>query len=333
MNTCALSICILSYNQAPEIERLLASLDGQITSNVEVVIRDDSVDNETEEVVRKFSKRFPIRYFHGKKEGIDNTIFFLTEEARGKFVWWLGDEEVVPGGVQKVLDVIHKYPDATFVWANFHVSGTKKLVIDVVESRFFADREEVLDEAGAGLGFISATIINRSIALTGIERSKKYIGSAFVNLFLVLHVLAQQGRYFCMRGPVIVNYPATSEEIKEVTARRGEIKNQALEVFGFNFANILREFDGPFSHTSIRAAIAKTFGQTWRGMLVGWVGGWDTPEGKRIRMLRFFWSFPEAWIAFALFLVPLPVNRILYRIYKIFFSHRKWVFGRGGSED
>ncbi len=38
-------------------------------------------------------------------------------------------------------------------------------------------------------------------------------------------------------------------------------------------------------------------GQTWRGVLVGWAGGWDSPAKKRALLLKHFWSFPEVWIA------------------------------------
>jgi len=77
----------------------------------------------------------------------------------------------------------------------------------------------------------------------------------------------------------------------------------------------------------VRKVIKKSFASLWRGMLVGWIGGWDTPKGKRWRMFKLYWSYPECWIALPIMLMPLWVNRGLYRVYKIFFSHRKFVFG------
>jgi len=92
------------------------------------------------------------------------------------------------------------------------------------------------------------------------------------------------------------------------------------------FANLLWEFEGTFSRKAIRKTIKGSFGQTWRGMLVGWIGGWDTPKGKRWRMFKLFWSYPECWIALPIMLMPLWINKGLFRIYKVFFSHRKFVF-------
>lgn len=326
-NDILLSICILSYNQAPEVERLLNSLVSQITDEVEIVIRDDSTNNETEILVEEFSKTIPVRYFHGEKEGIDKTVIFLTKEARGEFVWWIGDDVVAPGGVGEVLEVIRRNREVTFIWANYRLVNGSKLAIDLQANQVFASRDALLELGGAALGFVSATVFKRELALSGIESSKKYIGSAFVNLYLVLHVISQPGTHFYLRGPVVICHPATSTEIKEVVVKSdGKVKNEAFEVFGVNFSNIVREFSGSFSAGSIRKTIKKSFGQTWRGMLVAYVGGWDTPQGKRIRMLKYFWMFPESWMAAIIFLLPLQWLKILYKLYKIFYRNGKLKF-------
>ena len=186
------------------------------------------------------------------------------------------------------------------------------------KSGFFSSRDEILEKALAGLGFISANILKRELALTGLNGARKHIGTEFSNLYLTMHTIAQSRKNYYIKEPIIINYPATSEEIKKITVKNGNINNRAMEVFGFNFANILRSFRGPFSSAAIEEAIKKVFGQTWRGLLVGWVGGWDTPKGKRIKMLRFFRYFPEAYIAFVLFLIPLPINKIFIEFIKYF---------------
>ena len=326
MENIFLSICLPTYNQTEELKKLLDSIALQIIPGVEIVIRDDSTNKNIEQLVELFNKKMPIRYFHGIKEGIDKAIIFLMEQARGDFVWLIGDEIILPGGINKVFDVIKNNPEIGFIWANFYIAGTKKLTIDLPRGGFFSSRDEILEKALAGLGFISATILNRKLALTGLDGARKNIGTEFSNLYFVLHVISLTEKNYYIKEPVIVNYPATSEEIKKITAKNGIINNRALEVFGFNFANILRNFKASFSSIVVKQTIQKVFGQTWRGMLVGWVGGWDTPKGKRIKMLKFFWNFPEAYIAFALFLIPLRINKILYKFYKIFFSHRKLVF-------
>jgi len=323
-NHVLLSICILSYNQAPDIERLLNSLAPQVTDEIEIIIRDDSTNNETGLLVESFSNVLPIRYYHGNKEGIDKTVIFLTEEAHGKFVWWLGDDDVTPGGVGQVLDAIRNNHDLTFVWANYQLVGTKDLAINLQSSRFFSSRDKILELGGTALGFVSSTVFKRELALPGIERARKYIGSFFVNLYLILYVISQPGRHYYVHGPVVICHPASVDEIKAVVVKNpGVIKNDAFEVFGVNFSRIVREYTTVFSSLAVRRTIKKSFGQTWRGVLVAWVGGWDTPKGKRLRMIKYFWMFPECWVALIFFLTPLSVNKILYRIYKALRPNRK----------
>lgn len=319
-----LSICILSYNQAHEVERVLNSLVPQMTDEVEIVIRDDSTNDDTKNLVERFQRTFPIRYFHGKKEGIDKTIIFLTKEARGRFVWWMGDDEVVPTGVADVLGIVKQDNDVSFIWANYRLVNGVTLAIDSRESRYFNSRDELLVLGGTGLGFISATVFKRELALSGLPYAEKYVGSAFANLFLVLHVISQPGKHFYLRGPVVICHPATTEEIKQVVVKdNGKIKNDAFEVFGINFAHIVREFSTQFSADATRTTLKKSFGQTWRGVLVAYVGGWDTPQGKRLKLLKHFWMFPESWIAFVLFLMPRSVLAPLYSLYRHLFRNKK----------
>lgn len=323
MDNPRLSICLPVYNQADELNRLLKSIIPQMTPEIEIIIRDDSTNSETKNIVKKFSKSFPIRYFQGIKEGIDRAVIFLVEKARGEFVWWIGDDDVVLGGISRVIEIIKNKPEVNFIWANYRIFDSKEIAIDFPSDRFFKNRDELIEEAVVGLGFISATIFRRSIALKGIEGARHCIGTEFSNLYIVLYVLAQPGENYYLRGPIIICHPASVDEIKEKTVKNGEIKNRAFEVFGVNFTRIVREFQGPFSPTVVRRTIKKSFAQVWRGILVAWVGGWDTPKNKRWRMFKLYWSFPEFWLAIPFFLLPLSVNKILFRIYKVFFSNRK----------
>lgn len=317
MHSKLLSICILSYNQADEVERLLNSLAPQMTDKVEIVVRDDSTNNETERLIERYSESLPIRYFHGEKGGIDKTIIFLSEEARGKFVWWLGDDEIAPDGVSRVLDAIKEHDDLSFIWANYALAGSGEVALNMSSDHVIEDRNQLLELAGTALGFISATICKRSLLLSGIGNSKRYIGTLFVNLYLVLHVICQGSKILYIKGPVVICHNATSEEVKEVVIDdHGAVNNQAFQVFGLNFSEIVRAFSSCFTKGSINRTIKVAFGHTWRGVLVGYVGGWDSPKNKRLKMLKHFGRFPEAWLAFFLFLLPKWVLSVLYRAYK-----------------
>jgi len=317
-NDFLLSICILSYNQPEKIERLLKSLNAQDLAGVEIVICDDSENEETIKLASKFSSSLPIRFFYGKKEGIDRAVLFLTHQARGSFVWWMGDDELAPKAVSRVIEEISKNREINFLWANYYLVGNPSLAINFPADRFFKSRNELLETAGAGLGFVSATVFRRETVLPCLGEAKNYIGTQFVNLFIVLYAITQPGGLYYLRGPIIICHNATSEEIKgTVVGSDGQINNQAFQVFGINFSNIVRRFSTSFDSVILQKVLKRSFSQMWRGVIVGEIGGWDTTKGKKIKLFKNFGQFPECWIAIFLFCLPKQVLRLLYRIYKL----------------
>jgi len=312
-----LSICILSYNQADEIERLLNCLLPQYTEEIEIVVKDDSTNDETELLVNRFKKVLPIRYYRGAKEGIDKTIIFLTRKALGQFVWWMGDDTIEPGGVAAVVEVIKSKPSVNFIWANYQLFNTKLFGIELEVKECEILKDQLLVLAGAGLGFISSTIFNRNLGMKAIATTEEYVGTLFVNLYIVLYVISQPGGSYYLKGPIVICHPATSEEVKSnYVGNSGEINNPAFQTFGISFASIVNNFSDSFDPKIIRKTLKRSFGQTWRGVLVGTVGGWDTTKGKKLMLIRNFHMYPECWIALVLFMLPVNILKSLYRLYK-----------------
>jgi len=322
-----LSICIPTYNQPDAIERLLRCIFLEVNQEIEIIVKDDSSNDDTAAVVQEYSSKFPIKYIRGQKEGLDTAILFLTKEASGKYVWWIGDDAVVSNGVRRVMAFLKKNEPA-FVFLNCIDANSGESQFHIGLDKKFKDGSEVLEEVlGGGLGFISATLFKRENAISGIESAKKYIGTAYVNLYLIYHVLSQNGGLYYMSEPVIINYPTNTEEVVRIVKKKdGTIQNQAFQVFGINFFNITKAFRSKFKNRAIRKIVSESFAYTWRGVLVGWVGGWDTPIGKRWQMFKVYWSFPEIWLAMTAFLMPFWLNKVLYKIYGKFYSHRKFIY-------
>lgn len=331
MNKPLLSICIPTYNQADKLEQFLISVKSQTIPGIEIVIQDDSTNDETKKLVERVSLNIPIRYFgrhyyfhknkesieqlnKGERGGIDRSIIFLTQEARGMYVWWMGDDVLKPGAIKNVVSLLNMHSSIIFIWVNHQVADSGILALDLGSDHFFKDRNEILEQVVSGLGFISATIFKKEKALTGIEGSKRYIGTAFVNLYIVLHILAQEGKYYYLRGPYCTSY----------LNKPDEVNNNGFEVFGVYFYRIIQEFQKKFNTHSIKRVLEKNFGSVWRGMLVRWVTGYESPRGKRWKMVKLYWMFPECWIALPIMVMPLWVNKKLYKTYKLFFSERKW---------
>jgi Glycosyl transferase family 2 len=307
-------------NQKQDINRILSALSAQDCSQIEIIIRDDSVNDETEVLVKSYTCFKNIIYFHGKPEGIDNTILFLTKKAKGAYLWWFGDDNFAPTAIKQILKSIKLHKNLDFIWANNIRFESGSLAIAFEKDRYFKSRDEVLLAAWSGLGFISSTILRRDLALNALSEASSFIGTDFVNLFIVLHVLANSEYHYYIRGPVVINYPALSAEIKTITTNRvaGKIVNNAFQVFGLNFMRITKYFKNNFDPAVIYSVNKRNFSCLWRGIIVGWIGGWDTPSNKRIKMLTNFYMFPEVIPAFILFCLPKKLNSLFYSIFQKF---------------
>lgn len=329
-----LSVCIPTYNRPKDFERMFRGLIPQLTHEVEIVVRDDSPDYKTKEIFDRLllGKEINHQYFKGEKIGVDAANLFLIEKASGKYIWWFSDDdELRPGAIARVLDLVKQYPEISFIWANFDYArdGTPAVNRD---DGFFRDRNEVLETLGTNIGLLSTLIFMRASALPALDLARKHIvGFSFAGLVPIFHILSGTGKFYFLRGPYVLCNPISLDNIKQITTKSGAIQNEAFNVYGVDFYSIVKEFEGKFSRRAIRNILSVNFAALWRGMLVGWVGGWDTPRGKLWKMFRLYWSFPEFWIALPAFLMPLWFNRGLYKIYKIFFSHRKFVFGRNSD--
>ncbi len=326
-----LSVAVPTYNRPDKFRRMLTGLLPQLTSETELVIRDDSPNEETKKVldglIKKFNPPCKLSYFHGEKIGLDAANLFLVEHSTGEYLWWFSDDdELLPGAVARVLELVKKHPDISFVWVNFGVQKFGNPAINRADG-FFKDGNEVLDVLGTGIGLLSSLIFRCADGIAAMPLAKKHIvGFSFASLVLIFHVISgNKGLYF-LSGPYILCHPTTPEEFKKSFIKNEKIENIAFNSYGVDFYNILMEFKGKFSRSAVRRILSVNFASLWRGMAVAWIGGWDTPKGKRWKMFKLYWSFPEFWIAMPLFLLPLWVNKILYKGYKLFFSHRRFKF-------
>jgi len=330
MQSPLLSVCVPTYNRPHSFERMMRSLLPQINDSVEIVIRDDSTNESTKLVIDSLSNefKFSCRYYKGEKIGLDAANLFLLEKASGEFLWWFSDDDVfLDNALDFVLELISSYSDLNFIWANFAFQEIEVLAIDR-DDGLFNDRNDVISCLGTNIGLLSTYIVRVSVAISGLDFARKHVhGFSFASTAIVFWVLTRDGQFYFMRGPYFLCHPTTIDEIKKITTLpAGDIVNDGFITYGIYFHDVVRGVEEYFDKKSINKLLATNFASLWRGMLVGWVGGWDTPEGKRLIMMKLYWKFPELWIALPLFCMPKKVVASLYSVYKIFYSHRKFIF-------
>lgn len=309
-----LSICILSYNQPYEVRRFLKSILPQSTPEVEIVIKDDSSNSDTENVVKEYIRKGPIRYFRGKKGGLDKAIISITQEARGRYVWWFGDDVMADGAIIKVLSLIKSFPDISFIGVNSCDLNKCELAHKLGGDKFFKDRNQVIEEILSSLGFISATIFKRENALTGLKNSEKFIGSAFVNLYIVMHVLSQGGKFYFLSMPYVLGNSKSPDQVQWY---------DCFYPFAINLFYIVQEFRDLFDKRSIKKALSNNLKGILKGIMVhrakGYTTGLGTSDPKLKILTKLYWNYSILWVMFPFLVLPRSADKILYRIYKWLF--------------
>lgn len=311
-----LSFCIPTLNRPHEMKALLTSLIPQLTDETELLIKDDSSSDETEFLVKTLlaPTNISYRYVRGKKEGIDPANVFIAENAKGKFVWWFGDDdELLPNAIQRVLTTIHKYPELGFIWINLFMGevggrSAKPVGPDVL----LKNGDAFLSEVGIDMTLLSTGIFRRDVALPALPLARKYIGTHFASQPLIFEAVSSGRETLVIAEPFIVNHPTQ-------LAKDQGLFWDGVKTFGVAYFDILMEFKQKFSRRAIRKVLARNFGHMWRGLIIGWIRRDTEAPRRRIPELLRYWTYPEFYPAILLFLLPKPLVTFLLFAYKLVF--------------
>ena len=126
-----LSICIPTYNRPEHLKNCLNSICAQKSRNFEVCISDNASNVDINKIIKPFKKKIKIRYRRNKKNmGLAMNVYNVALMAKGKFIWFLGDDDLVTNNsVIYLLILIKRNNKINFFWLNsYHldVSFIKK---------------------------------------------------------------------------------------------------------------------------------------------------------------------------------------------------------------
>ena len=109
-----LTIGIPTFNRAKALKNLLLELSketSQEADRVEVYVSDNASTDETSKVLQKYSKNKNIRFTTNQKNlGFDGNVNNIFKQAKGRYVWVLGDDDsIAKGCVKKITAILEKY--------------------------------------------------------------------------------------------------------------------------------------------------------------------------------------------------------------------------------
>ena len=118
-----LSICIPTYNRPLNLANCLNSFYKQKKLNkkdFEICISDNCSKQNITKVIKPFKKKLNIRFNKNKKNlGFAMNVLKVSLMARGKFIWFLGDDDlVVNNSINYLLRLIKLNKNFDFFFIN-----------------------------------------------------------------------------------------------------------------------------------------------------------------------------------------------------------------------
>jgi glycosyltransferase involved in cell wall biosynthesis len=205
MESPKISVCIPAFNRANVLTELIDSIVKQDYRSFEIVIAEDfSPDREEiSKIVRSYIKRYPslVNYYENEKNlGYDGNLRHLFELAKGEYVFFMGNDDLMcPGALKKVSEVLNRYSNIGVVLRSYAAfEGTPDNIVQIF--RYF-DKERFFP---AGENTIS-TIYRRSVVIPGMVvhresavkyASDRYDGTLLYQLYLVAQILTEKNAVY-----------------------------------------------------------------------------------------------------------------------------------------
>lgn len=119
-----LSVCISTYNRAKWLSLSLPVLIREAADwrdQIEVFVCDNTSTDSTPDVVAPYVAQGLVRYHRNPKNlGMLGNLRSTAQEARGQYIWILGDDDIVkPGSVGRVVQALQQHPDLALVYLNY----------------------------------------------------------------------------------------------------------------------------------------------------------------------------------------------------------------------
>jgi glycosyltransferase involved in cell wall biosynthesis len=106
-----ISICIPTYKNVDYLQRLLQSIFIQTFREYEIVITDNSPDTSVEELVKKWSEQFPIRYYkNNPPTNMGENFNIVLQKGKGEWLKMMHDDDWFssPDSLQKFAGAASK---------------------------------------------------------------------------------------------------------------------------------------------------------------------------------------------------------------------------------
>lgn len=213
-----LSVCIPTYNRAGYIGDALESVVSQYEKSwdgkVEICVSDNASTDDTEKVVSSIQakNRVPLVYSKNEKNlGFDRNLLKVASLARGKYCWFLGDDDIIePGGIAQILEVLEKEKNLSgiSVKQNGYSNDLKhKIFLRSPlpnQSHVYQNAEAAFQALALYFGYVSGQIINRDLWNRVVNESpvQNYF-NALVHVYVIGKMLRLNPEWMYLSAPLV----------------------------------------------------------------------------------------------------------------------------------
>lgn len=122
-----ISIIVPLYNKEFCIKNTIESILNQSYTNLELIIINDGSTDCSLQIASSISDN-RIRIINKPNEGVSATRNRGIKEAKGDYILFLdADDYLYPDGIQTLIDLKNKYPDAQIYTGNFEIHKTDSI--------------------------------------------------------------------------------------------------------------------------------------------------------------------------------------------------------------
>jgi len=220
-----ISICIPAYKRLNYLQRLFISIEHQTFKNFEVIVTDDSPDENVENFVKSYSNVFNVSYYKNIKtlgtpenwnEGIRN--------AKGTWVKLVHDDDwfANENALQRFYEATLKNPECSFIFSGYNnISENKDFKETILlkwAGRILLKWSPLNLFKKQYIGNPSCTLIKKDIDLLYDNRFQWVVDFEFY-----IRCLKKVKKYYYINDPLI-NVGINEEQVTNYTFRKPEVE-------------------------------------------------------------------------------------------------------------
>ncbi|MEH3121799.1 MAG: glycosyltransferase family 2 protein [Sphingomonas phyllosphaerae] len=323
-----ISLCIPTYNRAPQLWELLNSVVHQTghALAVEIVISDNASTDDTTAVINDFTqaglsiiyKRLP------ENIGFDRNMLKVVTLASSDYCWLFGSDDILEDGAFARIEQLfahHKEPTGVSIGSNGYSTDLSSRIYlnDHISTDFPTEtmlhgRDNIVAGIGPwGMGYISSIIIRRQAWNAAVESSpvEQYF-NGYIQIYVLARALDDQSTWICIPDR-LVGWRSGNDGA--VTSN--EFDRTRIDLVGFEqaFGDTLGR-DNPVYWETMRKVA--TF-YIKMHFLNAKISGASLRYWKQAipMSIRYYWKIPAFWTnTFTIAIIPrhaILLMRFLYR--------------------